>query len=180
MTTNFFMRNIAVAVCLVATTVLYAQDEDKFPVPEGNPNQLFYLQRTPNANTIVYELNYKNGVLDSKEPVHVFWIRYQEKGQRAELSFIQRSFAYGIKSKLLQKDEYELRFVSSKKNVLHLRKAADNKYYVYATIGQKQVILSRIFLKINGGSIWSPNIEYVELKGVDPATGSVVAERLKI
>jgi hypothetical protein len=28
-----------------------------FPVPVGNPNQLFYLQRTTNTNTIVCELN---------------------------------------------------------------------------------------------------------------------------
>ena len=39
--------------------------EKGFPIPAGNSKQLFYLQRTPNKNTIVYELNYKNGDIDS-------------------------------------------------------------------------------------------------------------------
>src|SRR5688572_10785112 len=82
-----------------------------FPVPGGNQKQLFYLQRTPNTNTIVYELNYKNGVIDPDNPVHEFWIRYQENGQRQELSYIQRKFAYGIKTRKLAENKYELSFV---------------------------------------------------------------------
>lgn len=151
-----------------------------FPVPAADTNRLFYLQRTPNTNTIVYELNYDKGVLNEKEPVHVFWIRYGEQGQRAELSFIQRSFAYGVKTKAVAKDRYELRFVSYKKAAMQLVKAADNKYHIYATINQKMAILNRIFIHINGGSFWSPNIEYVDLEGIDPATGKGISERRKI
>jgi hypothetical protein len=110
----------------------------------------------------------------------VFWIRYGEQGQRAELSFIQRSFAYGVKSKPVAKDKYELHFVSYKKAVMQLVKAADNKYHIYATINQKMAILNRIFIHINGGSFWSPNIEYVDLEGIDPVTGKGISERRKI
>ena len=177
---QFCLRNFAIVIFIFNISIVYAQDDKIFPVPGGNDNQLFYLQRTPNVNTIVYELNYKNGELDSKEPVHVFWIRYQEKGQRTELNYIQRSFAYGIKSKLLSKDFYELHIVSYKKRLLYLRKGANNKFYVYTIINNEQIMLDRIFLKINGGSLWSPNIEYAELKGIDPATGKEVVERLKI
>ena len=175
------LKNYAVAFSLIFTTyMINAQKEPVFPIPQGNPRQLFYLQRTPNANTIVYELNYKNGELDSNEPVHAFWIRYGERGQRAELSSIQRSFAYGIRSKFLSRDNYELRFLSYKKAVMYLRKAPDKKYYVYVTINQKQAILYCIYLKISGGSFWSPNIEYAELKGTDPDTGTEVSERVKM
>ncbi len=74
--------------------------QDGFPVPANNPKQLFYLQRTSNTNTIVCEINYKkDGTIDWENPVHVFWIRYGEKGQRAELSGIQKKFAYGVKVK---------------------------------------------------------------------------------
>ena len=154
--------------------------QDKFPVPEANPYQLFYLQRTSNTNTLIYELNNKNGELDANEPVHVYWLRYDEQGQRAELNFIQRKFAYGIKSTLVSKDKYELHFVAYKKFLMYLMKGANNKYNVYATINRKQAILNRIFVKINGGSFWTPNVEYVEVKGVDPATGKEVMERMKI
>jgi phosphatidylglycerophosphate synthase len=147
---------------------------DTFPVPTSNNNQLFYLQRTSNKNTIMYDLNMVNGVPDKDDPVHVYWIRYSEKGQRQELSYIQRNFAYGNSG-------YALHFVSYKKYVLYLMKsAADNKYRVYTTVNAKTVVLNRIFIKINGGSFWSPKVEYVEIKGTDPASGKEITDRLKI
>lgn len=154
--------------------------QDKFPVPPDNNNQLFYLQRTSNTNTLIYELNFNNKALNQDEPVHVYWIRYNEKGQQEELNFIQRKFAYGIRSTPISKDKYLLNFVSYKKFAMFLVKGAGEKYNVFATINQKQAILSRIFVKINGGSFWTPNIEYVEVKGVDPSTGKEVIERMKI
>lgn len=110
-----------IIVAAIPAQLVFPQ-EPVFPVPDGNPNQLFYLQRTPNTNTVVYELNYKNGQLNTDEPVHVFWIRYGEKGQKAELSGIQRSFAYGIKAARISTDKFELRFTSYKKVVMQLKK----------------------------------------------------------
>jgi hypothetical protein len=158
--------------------ILIAQD--KFPVPEGNPNQLFYLQRNWNTNTIVCELNVKDGILDPDDPVKVFWIRYHENGQKEDLSFVQRKFAYGMKTTLLDKEKYELRFVSYKNFPMYLMKGNDNKFSVYATINNKLAILQRIFIKLNGGSVWAPKVEYFEIKGIDTATGKEVVERLKI
>ncbi|MEO5594798.1 MAG: DUF4833 domain-containing protein [Chitinophagaceae bacterium] len=155
---------------------------DTFPVPAGNINQLFYLQRTSNKNTIVYDLNIVNGALDKNEPVHVYWIRYSDQGQRQELSYIQRTFAYGIKTTALANNSgYVMHFVSYKKYLLYLVKSVvDNKYRVYTTVNSKTVVVNRIFIKINGGSFWSPNVEYVEIKGVDPANGKEITDRLKI
>lgn len=181
MATEIFIKKIAIVLFILNTNIGLAQDGKIFPVPSGNVNQLFYLQRTPNTNTIVYEVNYtETGELDADEPVHVVWIRYAEKGQRAELNYIQRHFAYGIKTKLLAKDFYELRIVAYKKRILYMRKAVNNKYYVYTTVNNKQIMLSRIFLKINGGTFWSPNVEYVEFKGTDFATGLEVTEQIKV
>jgi hypothetical protein len=172
------VRFIILFITLSITAGLSAQD--KFPVPTGNPNQLFYLQRTANTNTIVVELNYKNNVLDEEEPVHVYWLRYTDQGQKEELNYIQRKFAYGIKSRLISQDKYELNFVSYKKYPMYLMKGANNKYNVYGTINQKQAIVNRIFVKINGGALFTPNVEYVEIKGVDPTNGKEVIERRKI
>jgi hypothetical protein len=157
-----------------------AQDQLVFPVPSGITDQLFYLQRTPNTNTVIYALNYKNGELDSLKPVHVFWIRYPEQGQQQELSAIQRKFAYGIESKWIGPDQYELHFLAYKKRVMLLKKSADNKYHVFTEVNKRQMIISRIFLQINGGSLFKPNIEYVEFTGLDAATGLPVKERVSI
>jgi hypothetical protein len=157
-----------------------AQRDARYPTPTGNGNQLFFIQRDPNINTLIYELNIKNGVLNEEDPVHVYWIRYAEKGQHDDLNYIQRNFAYGIKSKMINKENYEIHFVSYKKKTMYLRKSSDNKFYVFTDINKKQAILKQVFIRVNGGSFWVPNIEYVELKGIDPSTGVEVVEKMKI
>ncbi len=176
-----------------AATVVHAQQQhiaavektavpDSFPVPPFNANQLFYLQRTSNKNTIVCDLNMANGRLNKSQPVHVYWIRYSDQGQQQELSYIQRTFAYGIQSTALPNEGgYEMHFAGSKKHSFYLLKSAtDNKYNVYTTVNARKIILKRIFIKLNGGSFWSPKVEYVEVKGIDPANGKEITDRLKI
>ncbi|GAB3801386.1 hypothetical protein GCM10028819_28520 [Spirosoma humi] len=152
-----------------------------FPVPKGIPNQLFYIQRDPNPNTIICTLNLKNGQLDKQDPVHVFWIRYTEQSQQKELSYIQRTFAYGVKARPLANEQYELTFVSYKKLPLHLAKSdRDASYYVYATVNQKKVILKRIYLHIEGGTMWMPNVKYIQLEGTNASTGESTVERIMV
>ncbi|UHG94121.1 DUF4833 domain-containing protein [Spirosoma oryzicola] len=159
------------------------QDKTKlnFPTPQHIPNQLFYLQRDPNTNTIICALNLKNGQPDKQDPVHVFWIRYTEQSQQEELSYVQRTFAYGIKSRPLANQEYELNFVSYKKLPLRLAKSdQDASYYVYAMVNKKKVILRRIYLRIEGGTFWVPNVKYIQLEGTNAATGENTVERIPV
>ncbi|MEO7530905.1 MAG: DUF4833 domain-containing protein [Sediminibacterium sp.] len=171
-------KSVNSPVALAKTPV---DPQDTFPVPIGNPNQLFYLQRTANINTIICELNMNSkGLPDEESPVHVFWIRFSEGGVKKELTYVQRVFAYGIKSERESTGGYKLHFVSFKKRSFNLLLSPkDNKYHVYATINQKQAVLNRVFLKIDGGSFWSPNVIYMELKGIDVATGKELVERFK-
>ena len=161
------------------TFVLLAQSAN-FPVPSGNSNQLFYLQRTPNTNTIVCELNLKNGKLDTETPIHVFWLRYGDKGQREELAYIQRKFAYGISNRKIAENQYELNFVSYKKYKMYLQLTADGKYHVYTLINKKMCILNKIYIEIKGGTFWVPHVEYVEISGMQPTANQPEIERLKI
>lgn len=155
---------------------------ETFPVPPVNAKSLFYLQRTPNCNAIICELNEKDGVIDKDEPVHVLWIRYTEQKQRQELNFIQRHFAYGLKQRDLGDGNWELHFVSYKKVPLYLRKSpADNRHHVYATISGRQAILNRVYIRIDpGGTFWAPNVQYLELKGVDIQNGKELVQRIKV
>jgi len=155
---------------------------DTFPVPPVNGNSLFYLQRTPNINTVLYELNETNGVPDKDEPVKIVWMRYTEKRQRQDLSWIQRHFAYGLKQKDMGNGVYELRFVSYKKVPLYLMKwSVDNKQHVFVNIGGRQAILNRVYLRIDpGGTFWSPNARYLEVTGVDTENGKALVQRFKV
>lgn len=156
-------------------------DPDTFPVPGREvPGLLFYIQRDPNTNTIVYELNRDaQGRVKEKDPVSTFWIRYPEGGARKDLNYLQRKFAYGINSKSIGNGDFELRSVAYSKLPLYLRKDGKNKYHVYADIGSRKCILSRVFIRIDGGTFWSPNVLYIELKGTEIATGKTIVQRIK-
>ncbi|RZJ87626.1 MAG: DUF4833 domain-containing protein [Chryseobacterium sp.] len=112
-------KNLALAkytlvlVCCIFAGGVFGQ-EPAYPIPTGDPNQLFYLQRTSNSNTVVYGLNYKNGALDPEEPVNAYWIRYADQGQKSDLTFLQRHFAYGIKATKDGDDQYKLLFTAYK------------------------------------------------------------------
>ena len=175
-------RFFSILITLYGMVVFnFAAAQDKsFPLPAGNAKQLFYLQRTTNINTIIYELNYYKGAIDRDDPLHIFWIRYSENGQTEDLNYVQRKFAYGINSKELGPNKFELNFVSYKKYKMYLMVGSDKQYHVYTTINKKQIILTRIFIQVKGGSFWSPNIEYVEISGIDPVTNLTTKERLKL
>lgn len=156
-----------------------------FPIPSIN-NQLFYLQRDPDANTLIYKLNMKGGQVDSDNPVNVFWIRYAENGELKPLSAIQRKLAYGIKTRLIEAGKHELRFVSFPRLPLYLVKSGSNngspanRYYVYANIEDRQMILNRVFVRIQGGSFIMPNVLYIELNGKDSQTGKPFVHRINV
>ena len=180
---------LALCLLLVSYSGSYSADKkssgthaepDQFPVPANVPGLLFYIQRDPNTNTICYQLNMdEQGHLSEKNPVNMFWIRYPEGGGRKELNYLQRKFAYGINAKATGKSTYELRSVAYSKLPLYLRRDNKNEYHVYASIDNKQCILSRVFIRIDGGTFWSPNVLYIELKGTEIATGKTIVQRIK-
>lgn len=156
-----------------------AATELVFPVPD-EPNMLFYIQRNVNENTIVYALNTDAaGNLIDDKPVDIFWRRYQEDGRRAELDLIQRTFAYGMRTKD-KGHYYDLRCVAYDKTPLFLYKSsiASKRPQVLTVIGGRTIVLKKIFVQIEGGSFWFPNVMYAELSGTDAATGELVVERI--
>src|SRR5579871_3615278 len=65
-----------------------------FKVPD-EPNQLFYIQRSPNSNTVVYTARLEaNGEFDSRAPVEGFWRKFNIDGSRQSLTFVERLMAY--------------------------------------------------------------------------------------
>lgn len=157
------------------------KNEDNFPSPKGIVNQLFYLQRDPDTNTLVYKLNIVNGELNDLEPVSVFWIRYAEGGKIKELSSMQKRLAYGIKSRKIEKDKHELSFVSYPDLKLLLMKSSKrNSYQVYTMIEKQQIVLNRIFVRTNKNSIGWPNVVYIELNGETVDEGKAIKYRIYI
>jgi hypothetical protein len=141
---------------------------------------LFYIQRDPNTNTAIYAINYQeNGKIDKSNPIKAYWIRYAEKGDKKDFSYIQRKFAYGIESKALNNEDFELQFVSYKKLPLTLKKIdSDQKYHVFVSVNQKRIQVEKIFVRIEGGSFWLPNVKYAEVTGIETSSNKIITERM--
>lgn len=159
--------------------VAFTEAVDTFPVPRFNSRTQFYVQRTPNTNTIMYELNIKNGVLDEHNPVHVYWIRYADQGQTQELSYIQRKFAYGVKVSKLAEDKFKLLFAAYDKIPFYLMKSTAGIFHTYVELDGKMMVLNRLYIRIDpGGTFWAPNVKYVEFKGLEVASGKEMIKRI--
>lgn len=174
-------------ILIVAAMVLHSSNTsaaaviDSFPVPKTGPKQLFYLQRSTNSNTIICDLNTDaKGQVIKDNPVHVYWIRYDEGGDKKELSYIQQTFAYGIKHELMPSGVYKLHFVSYKKQVFYLKRSPkDNQYKVYFLRNNKEFLLQKLFVQIDGGTFWVPNVVYMELIGKDEYSGTPFSYKFK-
>jgi hypothetical protein len=155
---------------------------DTFPVPKDNSRLLFYIQRTHNKNTIMYEVNYKaDSTINEQEPVKVYWIRYSDKGEITPLSYIQRHYAYGIESLMTDRNKkiFRINLVSYPKRPIYLMRAeGDTRYRAYVIMDNKPVYLVKAFAKIEGGTFWVPHITYVELTGKDPMSGKKLLEKI--
>ena len=159
---------------------VHTAQNSKYPTPKLTDKLLFFVQRTHNKNTVIYELNSQtDGELDKNNPLHPSWIRYEEGGVRKELSFIQNR-VYGLDVRLLEKDTYLLHFRSYKKKDIYLmRSGKNNKYKAMISINGKMAELTSLFICSVTNSLGIPStVKYIDINGIDPATGKVVNERV--
>jgi len=174
---------IILTMLILLSQASYAQkqvNQGGLPTPKGC-NLLFFLQRDPDANTVVYELNYNSdGTLQSNNPIKGSWIRYEEDQKFKELTTIEKKFAYGVQSKPIGDDAYEIRLVAYKKMPMYLLKSeTDNKYHIYIKDEGKNLLLKRVFVRVNGGSFWCPKVQYIDLITTNSTTGMEILKRIR-
>lgn len=152
------------------------------PVPSVSKNMLFYLQRTINANTLIYEINYKeNGQINKSKPVNIYWIEFDNNGKMTPLTYIQEKFAYGVEYEELDGSEiiFVINIVSYKKIKIYLKPSEeDGSYRAYVPINGKESMLTNILINIVGGTAVKPVVSHIELFGKDLSTGESVNEKI--
>ena len=158
---------------------LFAQES--YPTPPEGKNRLFYIQRTGNTNTIVYDANVSGTkAYKATEPVNIYWLRYAEDGSAAGLSYMQRTFAYGVKfQKVAGANEYDFHLVSYSKKKFRLAFDAQGNPYATVEVNGRRMKLDHIFVKIDKSTTFTlaPKVEYVEFWGKDPNTGAALHEK---
>lgn len=132
---------------------------------------LFKIERSKDSNKIFYDLNLTcENTIDTDNPINVYWIKNQENIKTEPLSWIQKKYAYGIKYLNTEDTFAEFQFVSYKKRNFQLKKDADGVFKVFTKFENKEVIVNRIFIQIDGGTFWVPKISKVELHLEDTFT----------
>ena len=172
-------------VTLVGLVVLLgfsAVDErvKEFPTPPHTKKSLFYIHRSPNPNTVIYDLNVNDkNIIDPENPVKVYWIRYGEKGQQRDLNYVERTFAYGIKSEIIDSKKYKISFVAKKDKVFEAMIDEKGQALAKMIISGKPAKLSRIYVQVAEDGWW-PKVAYVEFFGTDLETNSPAYEKMII
>ena len=169
---------IRALLLLAAALVLGAAGED-FPVPTEK-NQIFYVQRSINSNTIVYTARIgEDGKLDQRRPVDVFWRRFNDEGERKELSSLERIMAFGVRAEPVEKpvDSFLIRVVSYPKRAALLR-IVDGVPRLEMKVAGVPARLDHAYLDVDdSGSV--PSVNRVDLFGVSLADGKPVKESFR-
>jgi hypothetical protein len=151
--------------------------ENRFPVPPHNLNTLFYIQRSNNANTVMYEINRgAPASIDDKDPVHVYWIRYAEKGQEERLNYLERTLAYGVHC-YNDQGKITMQFVASKKRSAEISLDEKGQAKAFMQISKKKSQLDKIFVQVTETG-WLPKVQYVEFFGTDVSSHEQTYEKM--
>ena len=187
---HFWNRAITSLVVFLLCVTVYSQADEvwdgsvtarekyNFPIPPKNGQSLFFIQRSSNSNTIVYEGNLtESGALNPEHPVDVFWIRYDEEGQRQGLNFIQRKLAYGIAFEPTESaDTFDVNLVSYKKRKIKVVKKPDGNVEAHMEINGELAKFNSVFVEIEK-DFFIPDISFIEIFGEDLETGEPIYER---
>jgi len=141
------------------------------------PAHLFRIERSKNANIVVYDANRgPAGDLSASQPVVAYWLLNGEGGRREELNAVERDRAYGVEAKPGDTPgTYSLVFKADRKRPLAIRTIAGCPAAT-GPIGGKDGILRRIFVRSKEGS-FPPGVEFVELFGEGFASGEALYEK---
>lgn len=149
-----------------------------YPIPPKSDTLLFYLQRSNNSNTVVYEANLRrNGELDTSDPVKVYWIRYNTNGKRRDLKTTERLFAFGVVSEKVRRNDFRVHLVSYENRKARVFIDKDGKPRATMKIDGRQAILRWAYATVDTGGV-TPSVLKVDLFGEDLATGKALHERL--
>ena len=155
----------------------------RYPAPPQNDRSLFFVQRSKNTNAIIYEANVlPSGKINTDDPLKIYWMQYASDSSKEDLNYVQRRYAYGIQTTAVKghPGQYMLNFVSYEKKKFFLIGDSEGKRYkAFMTINGKMAELKRIFIHLDGGTFWFPNIVDIEIVGKDPASQQEVIEHFK-
>lgn len=150
----------------------------EFRTPD-EPNQLFYVQRSPNSNTVVYAARLDaQGNLDSRTPVEAFWRKFNIDGSRQPLNFIERMMAYGVKLNPRKAGQpITFTIAALPQRLLTVSMDAQRHPQATMTVGGRTVKLVYVYLQVVEGGLM-PQVPSLDIFGIDLSSGKAIHEHL--
>jgi hypothetical protein len=157
------------------------QAQTSYPVPQKTDKMLFYLQRSFNKNTIIFETeNLADNKLNRERPVKMYWIRYEEDSRITELSFIQRKI-FGLKCTPIDETKSSFLLINNRISKLKIivKESSLGNYKAYLVINNQLTVLERVFIKSTNNPLGMPiSFEYIEVSGISTENGKKNTERI--
>jgi hypothetical protein len=146
---------------------------EQFPIPVDSEIRLFYVQRSSNINTILYDANLgADKKLDPKNPVHTYWMLYTQGGKKQELTGLHTRATSG------EAGSYDGYFFAYRKRRFVVKLNPKGEPIALFPINGKMQILKKVFVKVDESGMM-PSVIYVELWGRDTLTDKEVYEKFK-
>jgi hypothetical protein len=166
---------------ILAVGTIPVNAQDNYPVPSKTDKMLFYLQRSHNRNTIIYDLNtLSDGKINTENPISIYWIRYEEGGRKAELSFIQNK-VFGVRCLMIdkEKESFILHFKYFNKREITLSKTDLGDYKAFVTINNELAELVSAYIKSENNPLGIPlSFKYIEFHGISILNGKLISEKI--
>jgi hypothetical protein len=150
----------------------------EFKTPD-EPNQLFFVQRSPNANTVIYAARLdSHGEINRDDPVEAFWRKFNIDGARTGLNFMERMMAYGVKvNRVAPGKPITFTIAALPERTLTLALDAQHRPEALIQIGSRSVKLAYVYLHVVEGGLL-PQVPELDILGTDTLTGKAVHEHL--
>jgi hypothetical protein len=162
---------------LFAYTLVFGLDNDFAAEADPCPDHLLVIERSKNANIVVYDVNRgAAGDLTASRPIVAYWLLNGEKGKRKELSAFEWQLAYGFD--VMPGDSpgtFAMAFKADPKRRMTIR-TLNGCPVLSGPIDGHDGILRRIFVQSTETFIL-PKVEYIEFFGKDIATNTPLEEK---
>jgi len=128
-----------------------------------------------NTNTIVYDIDIREGKIKSNHAIDAYWLRYGEDGRRKDLSWLESILAYGYSSKKMETG-YRIKLKAYNDRYLQLEQV-EGTWKALMDINNVACYLQNIYVYADESGIF-PDVKYVDIYGYHPVTGALEVERI--
>jgi len=176
------MSPLRTRIAMIIVLMIFISAGPLIPIDSLAKNRLtqhlFKIERSTNDNIVQYDVQMiADGKLDPKEPVVAYWVRLAKDGQKEDLKWVEKNFAYGFKVKYNAKTNTATMDMVAKINRKIKVYEVHGEYRAETTIDGQSAYIDKIFISSKGKGV-SAKVTFIELFGIDEKTGEDRYERL--